>query len=159
MSTRALDRILPVFALAPAADRYNLDPATDIIALKNYEGVAFIILHGVGTTGTVVVTIEECDDVTPTNSTASGFSYKQYASATTAGAAGNWATAAAAGFTIAAGSSQLYAVDVRAADLADGFPFVRMVLTEGVDSPVAAGVAAVCYGPRYGEENLRTALV
>ena len=76
-----LERNLPEFALAPDADRYDSDPATDVYNLEDYEGIVFILAEGAGGTGTVKIQVEECDDVVPTNSTAIAFNYRLLTSA------------------------------------------------------------------------------
>ena len=134
-------------ALVPAANRYNANPATDVFNLKLYETVAFVINKGAGATGTAVVTIEECDDAAGTNPVAIPFRYRQHA----AGAAqGALTSAAAAGFTFAAGVDRLAIIEVEAASLDSVKSFVRMQLTEGVvDVAVVAGVLAILGKPRY----------
>lgn len=133
-------------ALAPAADRYNTDPATDVFDTKFYKGLRFEIHEGAGTTGTAVVTAESCDqaDAGGTN-TAIPFRYRVDS--------GEWQDATASGFTTPAGGGQIIEVDVRAEDLPDGGRFCRLQLTEGVDAPTVAGVTCRAYGARYAEET------
>ncbi len=131
---------------APVADAYDGDPATDVVEATG-EGVLFIIQEGVGTTGTVVVTIEACDDVTPTTTAAVPFVYRTNTSSDTWS---GWTSATTSGFTTTAGSSHIYQCYVDAAELAEeGYGYVRMQLTEGVDSPVLAGVLAMVVNPRH----------
>jgi hypothetical protein len=146
--------VLP--ALAPDADRYNTDPATDIFSMANYREIVFVLYAGVGTTGTAVVTVEGSDDVSASNVTAIAFRYK---SMTTSDATGDWTAATSSGFTTAAGSDDIYQIHVRADELPADRPFVRLVLTEGVDAPQDAAVIAIAASPRYPQENPVTAIV
>ncbi|MCP3904782.1 MAG: hypothetical protein GY715_14235 [Planctomycetes bacterium] len=122
-----------------------------------YGHAAFIVEHGAGATGTVVVTMEECTASDGTGATAIPFKYKVADAADPLGAA-TLQDATATGFTIAAGADQQAVIEVDAADLSDGSKWLRMQLTEGVDSPVAAGVVAILSKPHYAGANLASAL-
>lgn len=144
-------------ALAPAADAYASDPATDVYNTKLYGHVTFIIHHGAGATGTVVVTVEECTAADGTGATAIAFKYRVGAS--TGAALGALTAATASGFTIAAGANQLAVIEIPAASLSDGSPYVRLQLTEGVDSPVSAAVTAILSKASYEEAVMPSAIV
>ena len=147
-----------VMALAPDADRWNGDPATDIINTKNYGHVTFYIMEGAGGTGTTVLTVEECDDVSASNSTAIAFNYR----VTAAGGGdtfGALTAATAAGYTTIAGAQKQIIIEIDAAELSDGFPFVRIQTTEAVDSPCDAAIIAICTKPRYSQAIMPTAIV
>lgn len=132
-------------ALAPAADRYNANPATDVMSMKEYRGLRWVINEGAGTTGTVVVTVEECTANDGTGATAIPFRYRLDR--------GEWTAATASGYTVPAGGDQIVEIDVQVQDLSDGSPFVRLQLTEGVDAPTVAGVTVIAYGARYADET------
>lgn len=149
------ERMVDEIGIAPAADLFATDPATDVISLANYQGVVFTLLVGAGATGTATVTVEECDDATPSNSTAIAFRYRRKDGTA---AWGEWTAATASGFATTAGASELYQIKVEADGLSDGFPNVRAVFTEVVDDPVVGGVLATAYGARFGEEVPVTAL-
>lgn len=151
------ERIKIVKGLAPAADRFNTDPATDVISLKNAERATFLIIHAGGTTGKATITVEECDNVTPSNSTAIAFKYRRM----TTGASdtmGAISTATAAGIDTVAAEDTIIEVSVEAADLSDGYPFVRVVLTEAADDPVNACVVGLLDGVRYQGDSMISAL-
>lgn len=151
-----MERLKVVQALAPSADLYNGDPATDVILTTHYDRILFL-LFGVATTGTAVVTVEECDNVTPSNSTAIAFNYYSNTSGDTFSAA---TSATASGFTTATSDTYIYAIEVLAQDLTQGYPGVRLVLTEGVDAAVVGAVVAVCGDARYmsAAEGMKTAI-
>lgn len=144
-----------VTALQPDADRYNGDPATDIFNMKLYEHICFILMEGAGGTGTVKIQVEECDDATPSNSTAIAFNYRV---ATTIDTWGAVTASASTGYTTTAGANKMVAVEVSASELTVGYPFVRLQLTEVADDPCDAGVIAILGGARYKSAVMPTAI-
>ena len=144
-------------ALAPDADRYTGDPATDVYNMKLYDHITFIVHHGAGGTGTVVVTVEECTAAAGTGATAIPFRYRVGAS--TGVSLGALTSVAATGVTISATANQILVVEIDAAELSGDSPFVRLQLTEGVDSPVDASVTAILSKPSYSEAVMPDATV
>ncbi|MGB0437662.1 MAG: hypothetical protein ACPGIJ_11925 [Mycobacterium sp.] len=132
-----------------AADMYNGDPATDVVSTTNYHGVRFEITEGAGATGTATVTVEECTGTDGTGATAIAFRYRVKAGTAAWGA---WTAATASGFTTTAGANYLYEVDVASDELSDGSPYVRLQLTEVVDSAVVGAVNARAYRARFASE-------
>ncbi|RLC77704.1 MAG: hypothetical protein DRJ03_26415 [Chloroflexi bacterium] len=144
-----LDKLHWMKGIDPVADAFSGTASTDIVKAMG-EGVLFIRYHGVGTTGTSTVTVEACDDTTPSNSTAVAFMYRTCTSGDTWGA---WTTATASGFTTTAGSSQMYQIYVDSAELAEeGYGYVRAKFTESVDDPVLGCVLIAIVNQRYGEQ-------
>ena len=88
-----LQNFHPVKGLDAVADAFSGTVSSDVVNMENWGSVIFILHKGVGTTGTSTLTVEACDDVTPTNTTAVPFFYKtlaasdDVASAITRGAA------------------------------------------------------------------------
>jgi hypothetical protein len=122
-----------VKGLDPIADAFSGTVNSDVVKCLG-GGVLFTIYKGVGATGTATVTVEACDDVTPTNSTAVAFRYR---TCTTGDTWGSWTEATATGFTTTAGSSQLYQVYVPASELAsEGYAYARLASVEVVDNPI-----------------------
>lgn len=147
-----------VKGIDPVADFGDTVQSTDIVNMKNFESVCFLIYKGVGTTGTSTITVEACDDVAPSNATAIPFFYKTMAGSDDVPSALTKATAS--GFATTAGSSQLYAVEVRYGDLAaSGRNYVRLKMTEVVNSPVLGGVAIILGNPRSLKDPANTAIV
>ena len=145
-----------VKGLDPVADAFSGTVATDVVDVSNHGGAMFLIYKGVGTTGTSTVTVEACDDVTPSNTTAVPFYYKAITSTDVQGA---MTAAAAAGFTTTAGSSQLYVVAVDTQELAAaGYKYVRLKAVESVNDPVLGGIAIALYQPRFGGSATNTAI-
>jgi hypothetical protein len=146
-----------VKGLDPVADAFAGTVYSDVINMKNWKHIQFVIVKGVGATGTSTVTVEACDDVTPSNTSAIAFRYTAITSGDTEGTPTD---AAATGFVTTAGGSQLYKVDVDADALAaSGYGYIRLKMVESVDSPVLGGILAILTEPKYGDIPPVTAIV
>ena len=133
--------------LYPVADAFAGTVNTDIVKCESAVGVLFQITKGVGATGTSTITVDACDNVTPSNTTAVAFRYRI---STTPDTWGAWTEATATGFTTTAGSNQMYQVFVPAAALAGaGYGYARLTAVEVVNNPVLGGVNAAVVCPRY----------
>jgi hypothetical protein len=135
--------------LAPIADFMAGTVNTDVFECLGHEPV-FIIYKGVGAVGTSTITIDACDDTTPTTTAAIPFRYR---ASTTLDTWGAWTAAAAAGFTTTAGSAQLYEIRVDPSDMAaQGYGYVRLHAVEVANDPVVGCVLAGLAGLRYREQ-------
>lgn len=150
-----------VKGLAPAADRWNTDPTTDIVNTALYGKVAFLVHQEGGTTGKATLTVEACTDASGTDATAVPFKYS--IGGTGAGADGDATgavtAATAAGFDTTANAEKLYIIDVDSASLPAGKNFVRLKCTEAVNDPVKGCVEILLYGARYAGAALPSAIV
>jgi len=142
------ERNAVVTVLAADADRFNADPATDIVTTKDFRHVTFFVIEGAGGTGTVKIEVEECSANDGTGNVAIAFNYRV---GTSLGVFGAITASAATGYTTVAGANKIIAVEVPAESLADAKPWVRLALTEVADSPVDACVMAVLSNRRYGQ--------
>lgn len=144
-----LDKLHWVSGVVPVADAFTGTVSTDIFEVLG-QGALFIRHDGAGATGTSTVTVEACDDITPSNSAAVAFMYRV---CTTGDTWGNWTQATSTGFATTAGANQMYQIYVDAAVLAEqGYGYVRAKFTELVDNPVTGGVLCAVVGLRYGEQ-------
>lgn len=146
----------PSGIIAANEDIFNGDPATDVINMALYESVMFIIVKNAGATGTATVTIESCDDLVPTTTTAVAFTYKACTTGNTWGAT---TAAAAAGFTTTAGADQCYLVEITASQLSGTDQYVRMQLTEVVNNPCDGAVLCIMGRPRYTKDVMPSGIV
>lgn len=128
-----------VNALPPVADAFAGTAVSDVIEVVG-DAIEFIAYRGVGASGTSVVTVLACDDVTPTTTVAVPFWYKEI---TSDPGDTSWTLATAAGFTTTAGSNAMFRI-YTTADLigANGYGYAQLNLVEGVDSPVLGGILA-----------------
>jgi hypothetical protein len=138
----------PSTIMAANEDIFNGSPASDVVSMKEYREIIFIITKSDGAVGTATLTVESCDTVVPGTATAVAFQYKVCTSGNTWGAT---TAATAAGFTTTAGINQMYMISIRADQLSGTDKFVRLQITE-VDSTACDG-AAICIGiPRYAQD-------
>jgi len=154
--------------LDPVVDAFDnaAVPASDVYSLRNHGRILFVIYIGVGATGTQTLTVEACDDVTPSNTTTIPFWYREILTGDTDGAI---TRAAAAGFTVTAGSSKIILIEADAKDVAAasvnstyGNHFVRLKQSaEPVNSPCLGGIMAILGGGpnRYIEDVNATVIV
>jgi hypothetical protein len=146
-----------VNALPPAANAFAGTVATEVINLKNWEHVSFIIHCGAGAVGTSAITVEACDDTVPTNTEAIPFTYQECIADDTFSEAKQ---ADESGFTTAAADNKVYKIEVDAQALAKtGYSYVRLKAVEVTVDPVAGGVIAILTGGRYAQDVLDSALV
>jgi hypothetical protein len=144
-----LEQLHFVPGIYPAADFMAGTVRTDVVECRSAVGVMFMIFRGDATAGTETgtVTVQACDDVTPTNTQAVPFRYRI---STTPDTFGAWTEATAAGFTMTAGDNQLYEVFVSAADLATyGYGYARLQIVEVINDPVVGAILMAVVGPRY----------
>ena len=161
MKESLLETVKFVKGLAPAADRWNTSPATDIVNGALYQTVTFLVHQIGGTTGRATLTVEACSDVSGTGATAVPFRYS--IGGTGAGAGGDETgavtNAAAAGFSTVANAEKLYLCEIDTSELPADKPFVRLKCTESVDDPVAGAVEIILSGARYAGVALPSAIV
>lgn len=132
-----------VHGLAPVADAFSGTVRSDVFNMKNYTGCTFLIYKGVGATGTSTVTVNACDDTTPSNRTAIAFRYRANTSSDTWGAV---TAATTTGFATTAGSNHIYEIIVDASELAKaGYGYVELTMVESVDSPVLGGIMFIAH--------------
>ena len=136
-------------------DIYNGNMTTDVISLANYGGAVFVLVEGAGGTGTAVITIESCDDTTPTTTTAVAYNYTVCTSGNTWGSI---TAATSAGFTTTAGTNQAYAMEIRADELSGTNKYVRMVATESANDPVDGAGLVILVDPKYPADPPREAI-
>ncbi|MBT3274195.1 MAG: hypothetical protein HN368_13640 [Spirochaetales bacterium] len=143
------DEEVHVVPLIAPVDTAAVAVNTDVVNLENYHNVQFIIPLGVVTGDTIAATVEECDDTTPSNSTAIAFYYR-LSSAVGTDSMGARAVATTAGVTVAAtDDNKVLIIDVASDELTDGFPYVRAVLTPGGSMTVLLVGAVAIMRPRY----------
>ena len=135
--------------LDPVADAFEGTTGTqrsDVINVSGFHKLLFLIIKGVGTTGTSTVTVSACDNVTPTTEVAVPFTYQK---CTDPDAPGAVTAVAATGFATTAGSSDLYAVEVDMKALAStGYKYCCLKMVQVVDSPIVGAIVAMGV-PRY----------
>lgn len=151
------EKVHVVKGLDPVANAFAGTVYTDVVNMKNYGKCTFLIVKGVGATGTTVVTVLASSDVDKTATTAIPFKYRV---CTTGDTWGSLTAAEAAGFTTTAGSSQRYLIEVDNKALAlTGYGYVVLCMVEATAAAVLGGVDIFLSEPRYTDEDLPTAIV
>ncbi|MBD3354312.1 MAG: hypothetical protein GF364_22710 [Candidatus Lokiarchaeota archaeon] len=144
---KELENIHWIGGLAPDADRFSGTVNTDVFEVQG-EGAVFLIWYGTnGSNGASTLTIEACDDTTPTNTTAIPFYYR---TSTTFDTWGSWTAATSAGITVGGSADSMWQIWVPASELAsEGYAYVQADLVESTDQAADGMVLAGVVNPRY----------
>lgn len=129
---------------------------SDIVNLAKYRSVLFVLLKGAGAVGTTKITVESCDNVTPTTPTAIAFNSRSCVSIDTMGSL--TARTAAGGLTTTAGADQSYQIEVNADGLYSTDKFVRLKMVEVAATAVDATIIAILSNYRHRQDVPVTAL-
>lgn len=141
--------------VAANEDIFNGDPATDVINVKNAESIIFIVaMNANAGSGAATITIEACDDVTPSNTTAIAFQYKLISAGDTQGAV---TAATSAGVSVGTANTMVF-IEVSAAAVAAASVnstynnhYVRLKATESQSDAVDGAITAFLNNLRYQE--------
>jgi hypothetical protein len=138
---------------SPVADCLKGTVYTDVVSLSLYEEALFTVVLGLNTggTGTALLTVQSCDDFTPTNRVAVEFEYKRVSAGETNT---KWTPATSAGVTTTAGSHQTYIVRAKAENQYLDYPNVQLKSVEVVDDPFVGGCSIQMAKPSYDREVL-----
>lgn len=151
-----------VNALPPAADRFAAAGNSDVIRADNVEEIVFHVITGASVATTPTITVEACDDVTPSNTTAIPF---KSSSVLTQGTHGAVTDRTAAGFAMTTATASQHHIimvdpaDVEAANSHEGRNFVRCVVTENEDVPQFGCIFAERVGEHFAQDQLRSGIV
>lgn len=149
-----VEHVHVVAGLSPSADRYNSDPASDVVNMKNFEKAVFIVhqaKNATSTAGTATIKPQAVSSVAASNAEDIAFKYSKK----TTGADDTMGTiaavlAATGGFTTTANEDTIYVVEVDASDLPAAKQYVQLKITEVVNAPVIGSVICLLLNPRYG---------
>ena len=141
--------------VAANEDIFNGSPASDVLDMSGHQAALCIIHESAGGTGTATITVESCDDTTPTTSTAVAFKYRTCTSGDTWGA---WTAATASGFTTSATANSMYQILITADGLSGSNKFVRFKCTEVDSTAVDGGMIVIMLGARYKQSVQGTVL-
>lgn len=147
-----------VNGLAPVAD-FTGGAGTvysDVVNMKNFGKTVFIVYTGAEAVGTQTITVQACDDVTPSNRSAVPFYYRTYDNSDVPGAL---TAATATGFTSTAGANRIHVVEVDSeALIASGYGYVQLKSVEVVNDPVTGGILIMQCDPRSTENVGQTSV-
>lgn len=129
----------------------------DVFSMKDASHVTIIVQAGTTNADAGNITILECDDFVPTNSTAIAF---KYAAETTAGGdtLGSLTLATTAGIDVSANDNIFYVIEIDADELSEGYNHLQIAWSVPGGSQNVSAVAilsGLCY---QGDQN-RTQIV
>lgn len=156
MSGRLSEKVHIVKGIDPVADAFAGTVTTDVVSMANYNRCTFEIIKGVGTTGTSTITVQASAANDGASPTAVPFTYRRLCN--TGDVVGAITAATAAGFDTTAGSSERYVIEVDAAALPAGKPWVHLKAVEVANDPVLGGVEIFLSEPRSGGASLASAI-
>ena len=128
---------------------------SDVWSMANHAHATIMVMLGV-TGAAATVTVEECDDFTPSATTAIAFASYAEETATGDTLAGRVATTSA-GLTTSTNDGIFYFCEIDASQLTDGRPNLRVVISDPGQATLLA-VAVLLSGPRYAAEQSATAI-
>jgi len=141
--------ILPPQSIAGAV-------VSDVFSLKNYAHATILVQAGSTNADAGNITIEECDDFTPTNDTAIGFRY--YAEETASGdTLGAKQIATTAGIDVSGNDNVMYVIEIDGAELTDGYPNLILKWSAPGGATLVSAVA-ILSDARYAGEQSATAI-
>lgn len=152
-----------VNVLVPASRALNT--ASSVVNLKGFGACTFLVQKGAGAVGTATITVDACDNTTPSNTTAIAFRYRRMVAATNANAWGALAAATASGFATTAAANDMYEISVdpsvvaaASVNSATGNSYVRLNMTQVDATACLVGVVAVLWLPRYTGADVLSAV-
>jgi len=144
---KELENLHFIGGIAPDSDFASGTVTTDIFECLG-EGAMFLVWYGANaSSGASTLTVEACDDTTPSNTTAVAF---QYRVSTTFDTWGAWTQATSAGITVGGSADSAWQIYVPASELAtEGYGYVRAQMVETTAQAADGVVAAFVVNPRY----------
>lgn len=125
-------------------------------SMKKYQHATILLLIGVAAAAFTKILVNQCTSAGGAGATAIPFSiYKQETAGVGNDVLGARTAVAAAGYTPANASGIFYVIEIDGTELADGFPYVQLQLTNGANS-VIASAAAILTGARFAETQSPT---
>lgn len=137
-------------------DIFNGSPNTDVVNLGKYNKALWIIQKAAGDTGVARISVESCDDVTPSTATPVAFSYWTCTSGDTFS---DMNEATSYGFTTTAGANQMYAIEINDCELSGTDQYARLATDETTDGACDGTITCIMGGPRFMHEVKPTAIV
>jgi hypothetical protein len=118
---------------------------SDVFSMKGYGHVDIVLQVGVSADAFTKIIVEECDDFVPTTHTDRAFNV--YKCETDSGdVLGAKTAVAATGLTPSANNNIFYVISIDAAELTEGYPNLRLELTNGANSVIASAMAYLSGG-------------
>lgn len=140
-----IGKVHPIPVLSPQDEGTSSDE-TDVVGLQEYNHVTFLVHTGT-LAGTCDMTVEECTANDGSDASAIGFNYREMETVDTWG---DLTSVDSGGLTIAADDDdQVFAIEIDADELSDGYPYVRVALGAPSTGSNYYSVMALMSEPRY----------
>lgn len=141
-----IDTLRAMKGLDPVANAFAGTVRSDVVNMSLHSKVMFLVYKGAGASGTSTITVQACDDNSPSTESPVEF---QYSRASNSDAPTALTKATTAGFTTTAGASDLYFIQVNSQALASsGYKYVCLKMVEVVASAVLGGIVILTV-PKY----------
>lgn len=155
-----------VQGIVPAADRFAGGTNSDVVSLKDYNRVTWLIITGaIEDTGiSNLVTVDACDDSTPSNTTAVPFYRRSLQWSTSADTWGALTLVSASGYNFTSNNTVANAVHLITvtADMlnsaAQGYEYARLTIAETANKTITAAVLCILDEARYPQATPLTAI-
>lgn len=130
--------------------------SSDVFSLEGYAHATIIIQCGSTNADAGNITLEECDNFTPTTHTEIVFNY--FAEETAGGdKLGAKTTATVAGIDVSANDNTTYVIEIDGSQLTDGYPNLRISWSACGGATYGSAVA-ILSGSRYAKDQNATAI-
>jgi hypothetical protein len=155
-----------VQGLVPVADAFAGGVSTDVVSLKDYNRVTFVIVTGAIEDAGVsnVVKVQACDNTTPSTTTDMSFYRNSLQWSTTVDTWGALALAPSTGYNFTVNNAVANAVHIATVTgdmvnaAAPGNAYVRLNIAETVNKTITATVLVILSEPRYPQAIPVTAI-
>lgn len=143
---------LHVVNILPPQD-VDTGKTSDVFSLANHAHATIIVTCGSTHADAGNITIEECDDFTPTNDTAIPFTYYEETTAGGDTLSAKKTAAADTGIDVSANDNTIYVIEIDASQLSAGYPNLVLKWSDPGGATYGSAVA-ILSGSRYaGSEN------
>lgn len=113
---------------------------SDVFSMRNASHVSIVVTAGSTNADAGNITIEECDNFVPDNSTAIAFAY--YAEETAGGdTLGARTAATVSGIDVSGNDNIMYVIEIDAEELTEGYPCLRLAWSAPGGATVVSAVA------------------
>jgi len=130
--------------------------SSKVFSLENYAHATVIVTFGSTNADAGNLTVEECDDFTPTNDTAIGFAY--YKEETDSGdTLSAKQTATTSGIDVSANDNTTYVIEIDASELSAGYPGLYLKWSDPGGATFSSAIA-ILSGARYAGSESATAI-
>lgn len=135
---------------------------SDVFTMAKHGHCTILIQVGVSAAAWTKIIVNSCIDSTGHSGTAVAIPFSIYKCETLNTAAsgdvlGVRTAVSAAGYTPSAVDGIMYVIEIDANELADGYQWIELSLTNGANSVIASAIA-ILTGSRYGKESSTTVI-